>query len=57
MKLRKQRLMGVGLVLLSWLMLYLCLTGGPGDQDATAVLLTLPLGLYMVFTEEYILYP
>ena len=58
MKMRKQRLMGVALVVISWFILLLALTGTTiADQDATAVLLTLPLGLYMIFSEEYILYP
>ena len=29
----------------------------PEERDVTVVLLTLPLGVYMLFTEEYILYP
>lgn len=50
--------MGVGMVIISWLLLLLALTEpSPADQDVTAVLLTLPLGLYMIFSEEYILYP
>ncbi len=50
--------MGVSLVVISWFILLLDLTGTtPVDQDATAALLTLPLGLYMIFSEEYILYP
>ena len=57
MKMRKQRLMGVSMVAISWFVLLLALTGEtPVDQDATAAVLTLPLGLYMIFTEEYILY-
>lgn len=57
MKMRKQRLMGVLLVALSWAML---LIAGAGrtveEQDATAAMLTLPLGLYMIYTETYVLY-
>ena len=50
MKMRKQRLMGVGLLAISWLVLLLACTGeSPEDQDATAALLVLPLGLYMVY--------
>lgn len=50
--------MGAALVVLSWLILFLTMTGvSPADQDATAAVLTLPLGLYMIFTEHYILYP
>ena len=55
---RKQRHMGAALVVLSWLILLLAATGAsPADQDATAAVLTLPLGLYMIFTKQYILYP
>ena len=55
---RKQRLIGLGLVGLSWVLLALILAGEtPEERDATLILLTLPLGVYMLFTEEYILYP
>ncbi len=58
MKMRKQRLTGVALVVLSWLLLILAAGGGTAeDRDATAVLFLLPLGLYMIFAERYILYP
>ena len=58
MKMRKQQYMGVALVVISWLILLMALTGKtPADQDATAAALLLPLGLYMIFTEHYILYP
>ena len=58
MKMRKQRLIGTALVLLSWLLLILAAGGGTTeDRDATAVLVLLPLGLYMIFAERYILYP
>ena len=57
MKMRKQRLMGVGLIAISWLVLLLACTGeSPEDQDATAALLVLPLGLYMVYSDDYLLY-
>ena len=58
MKMRKQRHMGAALVVLSWLILLLATTGAnPIDQDATAVVLLLPLGLYLIFTKHYILCP
>ncbi len=42
---RKQRYTGIALVAISWLILLLALTGTtPVDQDATAAVLTLPLG-------------
>ena len=58
MKMRKQRHMGAALVVLSWPILFLAATEAtPIDQDATAAVLILPLELYMIFTEHYILYP
>lgn len=55
---RKQRHMGAALVVLSWLILLLAATrANPIDQDATAVVLLLPLGLYLIFTKHYILCP
>ncbi len=55
---RKQRIMGIVLVLVSALILVLATSGKtPDEQDATIVLLILPLGLYMIFTKHYILYP
>lgn len=57
MKMRKQRLMGLALVVISGILLALASTGTtPEDQDATAILMTLPLGLYMIFGKTYILY-
>ena len=58
MKMRKQRHMGAALVVLSWLILLLAATrANPIGQDATAVVLLLPLGLYLIFTKHYILCP
>ena len=58
MKMRKQRHMGAALVVPSWLILLLATTrANPIDQDATAVVLLLPLGLYLIFTKHYILCP
>ena len=57
MKMRKQRLMGVLLVALSWATLLIAGTGRTvEEQDATGAVLTLPLGLYMIYTETYVLY-
>lgn len=57
MKMTKQRLMGLALVVISVLMLLLASTGETlEDRDATAVLLTLPLGVYMMVTKQYLLY-
>ena len=58
MKMRKQRHMGAALVVLSWLILLLAATrANPIDQDATAVVLLLPLRPYLIFTKHYILCP
>ena len=57
MKMRKQRLMGVALVVISWLVVLLACTGEtPEDQDATAALLVGPLGPYMLYSDDYLLY-
>jgi hypothetical protein len=57
MKMRKQRLMGAGLVVITWLLLLLACTGTtPEEQDATAALLTFPIGLYMLYSDTYVLY-
>lgn len=57
MNMRKQRVIGLVLVGISWALLVIAATGAtPEEQDATAVLLTLPLGLYMMFTDDYVLY-
>ena len=57
MKMIKQRLMGLGLVAISALVVLMA-SGGttPEDQDATAAVLIGPLGLYMMFTKDYVLY-
>ena len=57
MKMRKQRILGAVLVVISGIMLALACSGSTiEERDATAVLFTLPLGLYAIFTKEYILY-
>jgi len=57
MKLRKQRCLGVVLVVVSVALMLLVSTGStPQDRDATAILVTLPLGIYMIFAPHYILY-
>lgn len=56
-KMTKQRLMGLALVAISAAVLWLASTGETvEDRDATAVLITLPLGIYALVTKEYILY-
>lgn len=57
MKMIKQRLMGLALVVISVLMLLLASTGETlEDRDVTAVLITLPLGVFMMVTKQYVLY-
>ena len=57
MKMRKQRLMGASLLAVSALLPALIIGAGsaPEDRDATAVLLTAPLGVYLTATPHYIL--
>lgn len=56
MKMRKQRYIGLALIALSAALILLVSAGStPEERDATAVLLTLPLGVYMIFTPHYIL--
>ena len=57
MKMTKQRLMGLALVVTSVLLLFLASTGETlEERDATAVLIILPLGMYMMVTKNYVLY-
>ena len=57
MKMTKQRLMGIALVVTSVLLLFLASTGETlEERDATAVLIILPLGMYMMVTKNYVLY-
>lgn len=52
----EQRLMGLALLLLSGFVLWMCSTGvTPEDRDAGAVLLFIPLGLYMLFTKHIVI--
>ena len=51
-----QRALGAGLLLVSVLMLCMAYHGEtPIDHDCTAVLLTLPLALYLIFAKEIII--
>ena len=55
MKMRKQRLMGASLLAVSVLLALIIGAGSaPEDRDATAVLLTAPLGVYLTATPNYI---
>ena len=56
-KMVEQKLMGLGLLVVCAFVLWLCSTGTtPEDQDATAVVLLAPLGLWMLFTKEIVIY-
>lgn len=56
-KMAKQRLAGLILIAISAALLLLAFMGeSPEDKDVTAVLFTLPLGLYALTTKKYILY-
>ncbi|NBH77067.1 hypothetical protein D3Z52_02480 [Clostridiaceae bacterium] len=56
-KMIEQKLMGLGLLACCVLILWLCSTGTtPEDQDATALVLLLPLALYMLFAKEIVIY-
>ena len=51
-----QKLMGLGMILVSGLIIWITSTGlTVEEKDATAVLFTLPLGLYMLFTKKIII--
>jgi len=57
MKMRKQRFLGVVLVIISGVLLAWAFAGQmPGESDAAAVLLMLPLGLYMLYSDNLIIY-
>ncbi len=56
-KLMEQRLMGLGLLTCCVLVLWLCSKGTtPVDRDATAAVLLAPLGLWMLFTKQIVIY-
>lgn len=57
MKMRKQRLMGLAMLAITALILVMARGGKtPEDSDATAALLTGPIGLYMLLSKTYVLY-
>lgn len=56
-KILEQRIMGLVLLACCGLMLWLCSTGQtPEEQDATAVVMLAPLGLWMLFTKQIVIY-
>ena len=53
----EQKLMGLALLVICAFVLWLCSTGTtPEDQDATAVVRLAPLGLWMLFTKDIVIY-
>jgi len=53
----KQKLYGLLMLALCGLVLWMCSTGTtPEDQDATAVLLIAPLGIWMIFSRHILIY-
>lgn len=56
MNMRKQRLIGALLVIISGIVVAIACGGTtPEERDATVILLTLPMGLYLLFTSDYAL--
>lgn len=54
MKMREQRLIGAALVIMSGILFAMaCGRSTPEECDVTTVLLTLPLGLYLIFADSY----
>lgn len=55
-KLKQQRLLGVAMLILSAIILVMAVTGtAKGDNDATAMLVTLPFGIFLICTKEIII--
>lgn len=56
MKMRKQRCMGVALLVVSAVIWLLASTGETVEErDGTALLLTFPLGIYLLVSKTYLL--
>lgn len=54
---RKQKLYGLVFVLLSIFVVIMCMIGKTAeDRDATAIVLLLPFGLYLIFTKKIYIY-
>lgn len=53
-----QKLMGLGLLAISAIVILIASTGTTiEDRDATVVVFTLPLGLYMLFCKDVVITP
>lgn len=56
-KMIDQKLIALGLLACCAVALWLCSTGTtPEDQDATAVVMLVPLGLWMLFAKDIVIY-
>ena len=56
-KLFVQKLLGLALIAVSVLLIYIASKGATiEEKDATAVLLTAPFGLYLLFTKKVLTY-
>lgn len=56
-KLRTQKFLGLVLIAISILVICVAATGTtPEDRDITAVLMIAPLGFYMMFTKDVVIY-
>ena len=56
-KIMEQKLMGIILLLCCAVVLWLCSTGiGLDDRDCTAVVLLAPIGLWMLFSKQILIY-
>lgn len=55
-KLKQQRLMGVVMIIISAIIFILACTGTTTEnRDATAALITLPMGIWFICTKEIII--
>lgn len=56
-RLAKQKLIGVVMLLITAVIIWLASTGiSVEDRDATAILVTLPLGVYLLLTKRIVIY-
>lgn len=56
-KLHQQKILGLVLIVISALVVCVAATGTtPEERDITAVLVTAPLGLYLMFTKNIVIY-
>ena len=56
-KMLEQKLMGIGMILVSLVVIYMAATAiVPGDSDATAAVIFLPIGLYLMLSRKVVIY-